>query len=50
MSGFVNKCEHAYPEPYGTSQVSWTDRENGVGTLIAPCGSCGDVLTWEVSA
>lgn len=43
-------CSHENPEQYGASQVLWTDRENGVGTLIAPCEKCGDVLTWEVRA
>ena len=45
-----NKCEHAYPEPYGASQVIWHDRENGYGTVIVPCQDCGDVFTWAVSA
>jgi len=45
----MENCEHT-PIAYGASQVLWTDRQNGIGTLIADCSKCGQSLTWKVSA
>ena len=43
-------CIHPYPEDYGTSQVHWIDRREGIGQVHVPCGVCGDYVVWSVTA
>lgn len=50
MTKQKTECQHPYSMDYMTSMVHWTDRKNSIGWMIHPCGVCGELMRWEITA
>jgi hypothetical protein len=45
------ECKHEDgADDYGTSEVVWVDKIQGLGHVMAACSSCGESCEWHVWA